>query len=415
MSERARLGLLGRLAWRNVRRQGRRTALTVSAVTVAVAATVLGVAFVAGIMDDMVATIARTQTGHVRVRDARYTPREVFLPVHLSLTGVEELLAMVRAAPGVTGAVPRLRTSVLIDGAESNRPGMLLGVDLAAEGPYLDPQGMLTRGRLPLAGRAETMLGADLAEELGVAPGDTLTLLGQTAYRSLGGIRLEVVGLARSGIGAIDRTLLLAPLDQAQRLVALDDAATEILVYASDPAGAEALTASLAGRLAGRSPEVEVRSWRDQGTLVGLVDVGKRVYAAILGLMLLMAALVIVNTMLMTVLERTREIGMQSALGMRPRDVLRLVLLEGLIIGAIGGVLGAVAGSGITIYLGKVGLDFSQAARTVDVPFQAVMRPDWAPLPAVAMLAAGVVAAGLAALYPAWLAVRLRPAEALRR
>jgi putative ABC transport system permease protein len=334
--------------------------------------------------------------------------------MHLSLSGIDGLLRAIRAEPGVEGAVPRIRASVLVDGAATNKPGMLLGLDLAAEGPYLSPASMIGEGRVPQAGRPEVMVGDELAAELGLAVGDTLTLLGQTAYRALGGIRLAVVGLAHSGIGAIDRTLLLTPLDQAQQLAALDDAATEILVYAVDPDRADELTAALAARLQGNEPAVEVKSWKAQGTFVGLVDVGKKIYTMLLGLMLLMAGLVIVNTMLMTVLERTREIGMQAALGMRPRDTLRLVVTEGLIIGLIGGAIGAVLGSAITIVLGRVGIDFSQAARTVDMPFQGVIRPVWSVLPSLLMLVAGVNAAGVAALYPAWLAVKLRPAEALR-
>ncbi len=412
MSDRVRRGLLIRLAWLNVRRQGRRTALTVSAAAVAVAAMIVGVSFVNGVMANMLDTFARTQTGHVRVRDARYTARETFLPTHLSLAGIGELLPIIRAVPGVEAAVPRVRASVLVDGSESNRPGLILGLDLAAEGPYLSPASMVASGRVPETGRHEALVGDRLAEHLGVTLGDTLTLLGQTAYRSLGGIRLEVVGQAHSGVGYLDNSLLMTPLDQAQRLAALDDAATEILVYAVDPDRAGELATTIQTRLAGRTPEVEVRSWKDQGTLVGFVDTGKRIYGVILGLMLVMAGLVIVNTMLMTVLERTREIGMQAALGMRPKDLIQLVVTEGLMIGLIGGTIDALVGSASAIYLGKVGIDFSQAARTVDIPFQGVIRPAWEAGSALLNLVAGVFAAGLAA--GAWLAARLRPAEALR-
>ncbi len=380
----------------------------------AVAAMIVGVAFVSGIMANMLDTFARTQTGHVRIRDARYTARETFLPMHLSLSGIGELLQIIRAEPGVTAAVPRVRASVLVDGADSNRPGLLLGLDIAAEGPYMSPGSMIASGRVPEPGRPEVLVGDQLAAHLGVSVGDSLTLLGQTAYRSLGGIRLEVVGLAHSGVGYLDNSLLMTPIDQAQRLAALDDAATEILVYGDDPDRARELAGALETRLAGRTPAVEVKSWRDQGTFVGFIDTGKRIYGVILGLMLVMAGLVIVNTMLMTVLERTREIGMQAALGMRPRDVMQLVVTEGLIIGLIGGTIGAVVGSAGAIYLGKVGIDFSQATRSFDIPFQGVIRPTWALGSAIFNLVAAVVMAGLAAAYPAWLAVRLRPAEALR-
>jgi putative ABC transport system permease protein len=415
MSDRTRRWLLVRLAWRNVRRQSRRTALTVSAVAVAVAAIIVGLSFLTGVLANMLDTYARTQTGHVRVRDARYAAREAFMPMHLSLAGIGALLPAIRAAPGVEAALPRLRASVLVDGAESNRPGQLLGLDLPAEAPYLDPAALTASGRVPEMGRPEVLVGDELAARLAVGIGDTLTLLGQTAHRSLGGIRLEVVGLAHSGVPYLDHSLLLAPLDQAQQLAALDDAATEIVVYAADPDRARELAAILETRLGTLAAGIEVKSWEDQGTIVGMLGVAKLAWGALIGLMLLMAALVIVNTMMMNVLERTREIGMQMALGMRPGDVMRLVIAEGLAIGVVGGLLGALVGTAGALVLSRVGVDFSQAARTVSIPFQGVIRAEWALGPTLLNAAAGVIAAGLAAVYPGWLAVRLRPAEALRR
>jgi putative ABC transport system permease protein len=414
MSRRPRPPLL-RLAWRNTRRNFRRTLLTMSAVLVASASLTFAFSYLEGVIDEVVDTYARTQSGHVRITASGYAERERFLPLDKNVPRLSELLPIIRSHPAVRGAVARIRTAALVDGVDSNRPAMIWGIDLERERDYLRPAGMLYQGRLPAAGAAEALVGTGLAERIGVAVGDTLTLLGQTAYRSLGGLRCIVTGLARSGVGYLDEALLILPLDQAQYMTFLDDAATEVLVFAHDPDQAEALAASLAAEL---DPLVEggleVLSWHDQGPLMQLMDMAGSMWGILIFLLMLMAGLVIVNTMLMSVLERTSEFGMLGALGLRRGDILRLVLNEGVVIGLIGALIGVALGGGIALLLQHTGMDFSKAMAGIELPFPNTIYPHLTVQHPLIGLAVGVLTAVLASLYPAWRAVRLQPAEALR-
>jgi putative ABC transport system permease protein len=415
MSERRPRPPLLRLAWRNTRRNSRRTLLTMSAVLVASASLTFAFSYLEGMIDEVVDTYARTQSGHVRITASGYTERERFLPLDKNVPRLSELLPIIRTHPAVRGAVARIRTAALVDGVDSNRPAMVWGIDLEQERDYLRPAGMLYQGRLPAAGAAEALVGTGLAERIGAAVGDTLTLLGQTAYRSLGGLRCTVSGLARSGVGYLDEALLLLPLDQAQYMTFLDDAATEVLVFAHDPDRAEALAASLAAEL---DPLVEggleVLSWHDQGPLIQLMDTAGSMWGILILLLMLMAGLVIVNTMFMSVMERTAEFGMLGALGLRPGDILRLVLSEGMVIGLVGAVAGVVLGGGIALLLQHTGMDFSKAMAGIELPFPNTIYPHLTVQHPLIGLAVGVLTAVLASLYPAWRAVRLQPAEALR-
>ena len=411
---RRRVPLL-RLAWRNTRRHVRRTLLTVTAVMVAVMALTYGPAHVTGILGDFLDTYARTESGHVQIRRDGYTARERFMPVYFNLPRTEELMAAVRAHAGVRQVLPRIKAAVLVDGAGSNRGGLLLGVDLEREEGYLDPAAMVSEGRLPEPGSAEVLVGGRFAEKLQVSVGDTVVLLGQTAYRSLGGLSVVVTGLAASGMAQFDNTILIAPLDQAQELVDLLGGSTEILVFMEDPDLAPGLARVLEQELAPLVPGgVEARSWKDQGMLASMMQVAEAAFGVILFIMLLMAALIIVNTMLMSVMERTQEFGMQAALGMRRGDIVALVLAEGLVIGIMGAVAGGALGTGLGLWLERTGIDISAAANAIDIPFQAVLYPDWQLRFVVFAAVLGMVTAVLAALYPAWRAVRLTPAEALR-
>jgi putative ABC transport system permease protein len=411
---RRRIPLL-RLAWRNTRRQVRRTLLTVTAVMVAVAALTYGPAHVVGIMGDFLDTYARIESGHVQIRRDGYSARERFMPVYFNLPRVEELVAAVRAHAGVEQVLPRIKAPVLVDGAGSNRGGLLLGLDLEREEGYLDPAAMVSEGRLPQSGSAEILVGRRFAEKLRVSVGDTVVLLGQTAYRSLGGLSVVVTGIAVSGMAQLDNTILIAPLDQAQELVDLLGGSTEILVFMEDPEAAPALARDLQAELDPMVPGgVEVRSWREQGMLASMMQVAEVAFGIMLFIMLLMAALIIVNTMLMSVMERTQEFGMQAALGMRRSDIVALVLTEGLVIGIMGAIAGGALGTGFALWLERTGIDVSTAMEAIDIPFQGIFYPDWQLRFVIAAAAIGMVAAVIAALYPAWRAARLTPAEALR-
>ena len=404
-----------RLAWRNTRRNIRRTLLTVSAVMVAVAALIYAPAHVEGLLGNMVDTYARTESGHVRIRKAGYTARERARPMHLYLPHLSEVLPSIRAHPDVEAALPRIRSSVLVDKTNANRVGLLLGVDLALEEGYLNPSAMTAEGRLPRVGHAEVMVGKDFAEKLDVSLGDTLTLLGQTAYRSLGGLRMTVTGFAVTGLAYLDNTILMAPLDQVQLLTDLPDATIEILVFARDPGRADALAQTLHETLNPRvAGGIEAVSWTDQGTLVSMIETFRPIFGVVLFILLLMASLIIINTMLMTVMERTQELGMLAALGMRRSDVVILILAEGLVIGLMGALVGGALGTGVALWVEHVGIDVTAAMRGVEFPLQGILYPNWKASYTLTSAVVGMITAVLATLYPAWRAVRKTPAEAIR-
>jgi putative ABC transport system permease protein len=415
MSEPRRSVPFLRLAWRNAHRSVRRTALTASAVMVAAAAVVFGRGYMRGALGNISDTFWRTETGHVRVRREGFTARERSLPAYLSIPGAVDLARDLARLPGVRAAVPRVRSFALVDGAGANRGGVLLGLDLALEADFWRPQGMLVAGRLPAQGRAEALVGEGIARKLGVGVGDSLTLLVQTSYRSLGGLRVAVAGLARSGMAYLDNAMLVVALDQAQSMLDLEGGATEVLVFSDDADDTDVVRVRVQEAVRGRiSGGAEVRAWWEQSQLMRLLASSDTMMAIVWGLLLLMAGLVVVNTMLMAVMERTREFGTQAALGMRRADLVRLVVEEGAVIGALGGAVGAAIGSAITLYLGVTGIDFSAYSRAMALPFSPVVYPAWTWTDALGSVALGALAAGLAALVPARRAARLQPAEALR-
>jgi len=403
-----------RLAWRNTRRNKRRTFLTALAVAVAVAALTYSQSHIDGILGNLLETYAKTESGHVRIRRAGYSERERAMPVHLSMRNVREVRSIVEEQDEVVAALPRIRAAVFVDGVASNRPGLVLGVDLAGEEGYLSPSDMILEGRLPRPGYPEMMIGKGFAERMEVSVGDTLTLLTQTAYRSLGAIRLWISGIGTSGLPALDNRLILVSIDQAQLLVDLEDGATEIVVFATSSDVADELARDLATRVAGQVPGgAEVLSWSEQGPLVQIMMTMKPMMVILFLILLLMASLIIVNTMMMTVMERTREFGMLAALGMRQLDIAQLILLEGLAIGIIGALAGGAVGTAITLWVQNVGIDITSAMGDNEFPMKGIIYPNWTLLYSLTAAGMGLITTVLSSGYPAWRAVRKTPAAAM--
>jgi len=195
----------------------------------------------------------------------------------------------------------------------------------------------------------------------------------------------------------------------------MDAATTEILVFAEDPETADSLAVELSSVLDGQVPGgLEVLSWKDQSPFIRMMDQMVPMMAIVFFILLLMASLIIINTMLMTVMERMREFGMLAALGMRQGVIVKLILFEGLVIGLIGAAIGGVLGTGIAVWVEQVGIDVSAAARGIDIPFQGRIYPDWKLLFTVISAVLGMITAVLATLYPAKRAISQTPAEAIR-
>ncbi|MFC1530614.1 ABC transporter permease, partial [Gemmatimonadota bacterium] len=182
------------------------------------------------------------------------------------------------------------------------------------------------------------------------------------------------------------------------------DGTTEILVFFDDIEQCDELAASLDEELDPLvNGGVEVVSWRNQSQLGQMMDMADSIYGAIMFIFLLMAGLVIVNTMIMTVIERTQEFGMLRAMGMNNRNIMTLIIDEGLIIG-----------SGLAIWLEKTGLNMAKAMEGMDWPISGVFHPDWNVSHLIIGVTVGVLTAGIATLLPARRAIKMSPAEALR-
>ena len=428
---------LWRIALRNVARNKRRSLLSGSAIAVATLSVVLMFSLLSGMLGDLVATTLTYDSGHARVRHAEYARYETLSPVHLAVTGAGALAARLQELPQVTGVLPRVRFAGAIYREERNHGAFGLGLDFAREIevararlPQMGGSGAgaasleefarawqlaVHGGSLPRAGERELLISAALAEELGLAVGDKLTILTRTALLSTQAWTFTVSGVIGFPIGGM-RRLLLAPLDVVQRFLKLSagDGVTEILLYTGSEEEVPALTAALAEALPEGDPGLAVQAWSETNPLFSMMQVATRIYDVIALFFFLLATTVIVNTTMMVVFERMKEIGTIAALGMTGTQISRLFFLEALFIGMAAALAGVALGCAIVLPLSQVGLDYSAAMEGVELNMSDVLYPRLSARSTLLVFCYSIAVTAAASYWPARKAARLQPVEALR-
>jgi len=265
-----------------------------------------------------------------------------------------------------------------------------------------------------------------MADQLSVGPGDELVVFAEAADGSLGNDLLRVVGLVETGNSSVDRGTVFMHLEDARWLAALEGRANTLVVKVGDlSASAEVADAAALALDLERSPEglseeaIVVRTWQElMPSLSQILALSRQSYWTIYLFIYLVAAVGILNTQRMSALERRREFGMMVAIGMRPRRLLRTLLVEATVLGLVGAVLGMALGTAVSWYHATAGLDLGLFTDQAGFSYMGVAFTDrlFARLSATVVIQPVVVmlvVAILSGLWPAWTAARLEPAPTL--
>lgn len=346
-------------------------------------------------------------------------------PIQLTLGGrngteVSALVAAIVADPRVQAASPRVYAYGLVSATRQSAGAQLLGVvpDLEQKITVLQTRivkGSYLSGQMP----KDVVMGDRLATTIGVEVGSEIVLLTPAADGSTGNDLYKVAGLFHTGLDAIDQGLVIMPLASLQELLRLPPARIhEVGIKLYDIATATTAAAALEMQLSKTFP-VRVEPWPELvPELADYVEFNRRVTFILFFIFFLSAAMGIVSTMLMAIIERTREFGMLMAVGMRPVQVVGLIVAEAASLAGASLVLGGALGFPLLWYLQVHGLNLGGNGGAVSLG-GIVVGPLWygqQDFTAYAQAALGLAITTLAsALYPALRAARFRPAEALRK
>ena len=399
---------LVRLAWRNLWRRRPRTILLLLVVAYATFFTIVYWSFMDGYADSVVESYARYIAAPVQVASGAWLgdpDPENHLP-DLSFAG--ELTAV----PQVRAAAPRIHFPGLVQSAYTSQGAEIRGVDPAAEPRVSRIPSKVAEGRW-LSGPGEVVLGKEIARRIDARVGENVvisaaSLAGQQA------MGLRVVGLAATGVAIVDETAVIVTLDDARRLTGVPTATSVALDV---PRGSEAAAASRVQAVL--PPGVAALGvWELAGPITADVQANKAFAHLLASIVYFFAAVAVTTTVTVSVMERTRELGVIAAMGLAPRSLGGLVALEALLACLLGWLAGLAAGYGAAWALARVNvLGPLFAAISAGMPSAGLSEEVYGAVRAVYLAYSGMVVAVsviLSALLPGRRAARLRPAEAMR-
>lgn len=403
------------VAWRNLWRHKRRSLITSVAMAVGVALCMATMAFNDGMFGAIFEVMVEQQLGHAQVHHPEWPSLR---QQGDTLRDADALVARIEASPGVASASPRMEGFALLGTETKSSGALLVGVDPAREARVTPIAKRVVGGRFLGAEPAmEVVLGVKLAEEIGVATGDEVVAVTQSADGSLGNALYTVVGLVRTGNGQVDRGGAYLHVRDLQDLLVLPDQVHSVTVLTTDASDVEPAVVALRGEVAGDAVQV-LTWWEASPQAAQMMSMRDFSVGMVLTIVFGAAGFGVLNTMMMSVFERTRELGVLKALGLRPARMVALVLVESVLLAGLAGVIGLALGGLLDLYLVRVGIDLSASAKD-GLSFAGVVldpvvrgRVEWTGV--VVVVAALVIVCVLSSVWPAVRAARLDPVESLR-
>ncbi len=402
--------LLLKLAWRNIWRNGRRTIITLLALAMGVTAIVSIHSFRIVATEAMIRELTTGLVGHLQVHARGYQESPEMASVVLHADAIEARITT--ALPGVQ-VEKRVIGAGLGGAGEAASAVMVMGIEPAK----LQASGMfaLEKGRLLGSGPREALIGSSLAEQLNLSLGGELVLVGQAADGSLANDRFTVVGIGDAGSYEANATALILPLQDAQSFFALNDGVHQLIVrLAREDDDPERAVEHLRNVI--NAQDFEVLSWSQiLPELKSALDAKAKNQRMVDVVVFLIVALGVLNTMTMSTFERTREFGVMRSLGTHRGRILGMVVLEVLLLGLIGFVVGVALAYAILHGFEK--WDFTQLSQGADMMGARLPKVIQLKLDSGSVVRAAVttfVTMFVGGLVPAIRASRLQPVDATR-
>jgi putative ABC transport system permease protein len=408
--------MLFRLAMRNIARNVRRTVLTASTVLIGTALFVVAVAWSNGIFGGMLSELAAVG-GDLQIVDKEWAEKEILQPTYANLPDVASLTAALQSVPGIAQAEPRIAVGAVVTSNDEigDHFARVVGANASYFTERFHGPDKIISGKWLTGGEEEVVLGRKVATDIGAKVGDRILLLGQTQYGSMAPLSATVVGVVGSD-AATDQSAYVR-LEDAQWMLDLADGAIEELAWAKDsrPDSVKALESSVAALPAAQGKAVT--TWFTREPMSSLLPIARAMNGFLAFLVVFITSLAIFNTMTMSVMERTSEIGVMRAMGLTRLEALRMLVAEALVIGLAGVLAGASLGSLASLYLERHGFTLSETLADrmgAAFPMKSTFYADLTPEVALGGIVLGLAIAAVGALLPALRASSIQPVSAMQ-
>lgn len=401
-----------RLAWRNIWRHRRRTVIIVLAMALSLGLMFWYDGLIDGFNQAIYGNAVRVLGGNIQIHAAGYREKidnNPLIPLPEDTAAVKAALAQ----PGVISATRRITTGGLLTNREGAFPISIIGIEPEAEAVVSLAAQHIAEGRW-LEGSDQDMLlvGKGLAEVMGLKVGDRVTMVGSDIHKQNRQRTMTIVGIYDIGLPSTEKNMAYISLGEAQELFGMRGQSSEVVVNLEKIGPEPQIVAALTPQLPGMEVEAFEQNYPELKAALGTKGAVMTIFGIII---ILISAIGILNLLLMAIYERRREIGLLGAIGLKPRQIATLFILEGTLIGVVGAACGVLVGLAINISLGKVGLDFAAYASITE--YMALISgrvyPSLGMSHAVGRVLTVIIISTLAALIPAVEASHREPAAAL--
>jgi ABC-type lipoprotein release transport system permease subunit len=396
------------MAFRDLMRNRRRSFFSALALGIGLALLMLMAGVIAGEYGDAMDKAIALQTGHLQVLAQSYNQSKASLAWGDLIENPDAMAAQIATLPQVKAATPRLLASGIVSSGVNTVGVRAIGIDpaSAANAPFRD--GLVGGSFLTADDRAGILVGQALADKLKIKAGDTVNLLLNTSNGNVDQQAFTVRGVYSTKTPGIDQSTIFLPIAKEQAITQTQNHASNIFILLKD----RDQTAAVAGAIP--TSQYQVKTYIQMNDMVVQTEQFASSYMVVLYLIILaITATVIINTLIMSVFERTREIGILSAIGMKASRIMAMFFTEsgmlavgGILIGLILGGLLVWYASTTGFFVGNIGVTGILIGETLYARFN--------PSDAVTLVIAAFIVSMLAALYPAILAARMEPVQALR-
>ena len=401
---------LFKMAFRDLGRNKRRTLLSALAVTVGLGLLVMMSGVLVGEMQGALKNTIQLFSGHLQVRGLNYDENKISLKWEDLIENPQALADTVKGQyPQIVDATPRLVASGIVTRGENSRGVQVIGLDPESEANQVYRQGLIEGEFLATDDREGILIGQPLADKLSLAVGGQINLLVNTSNGDVVEQLFTIRGIYTTNTFGYDESTVFLPLDKAQTITGAEDRASLIFIMLKDKEQAETVAAAL------QSSNYTVVTWRDMNAMIVQVEDFANAYMTIFYLIVLgITATVVSNTLVMSVFERTREIGILAAIGMKGRRILAQFLVEAALIATLGVIGGIIFGGAITYYFSIYGfpMDISKFGLTgilLENRIYTVLTLD----NVIYLSVLTYIVTLVASFAPARMAARMEPVEAL--
>lgn len=404
-----------KMALKNLTRHKRRTVITALIIAFAILIYILTEGLMIGMTEMSFNNIINLESGHLQVANQNYWEDRRELPLRDLISPSAEVESELEKTEGFVALTERLNFSVNLNNGTDELPVTGVGIDLNQDSQVFELNQHLVEGRMPEQGSSEVIMGAKLAELMDFKLGDYAVMLIRTEEKTFNTIDGEIVGLFNTPHPSLNENNVFISLETAQQSLNIEDKISQYVLRLEDQDQAEKAALGLSQRLEG---ELNAYSWKDSAeSLVTMLEMQAIETQIILAIILTMAAVGIINTVILSALERMEELGMMKALGMHQSEIVYTFMGEAAGIGIIGGLMGLIMGIiGLWIF-NLNGLDMAALTAGGDItygfPLSGTIYVGWEISSFIFVFVYGVGVSVLASIFPALWAARKDPVKAI--